>query len=274
MMNGVVKPRNRYYWHDAEFTRVATGIPFKVKYDAHDDFKVPPHANAPLQQYTYWPISDAVDSNQGARGRSDLLAYTLGKDRYVTDILPHATPASPFDGVLVIMVKMQININANLLSGAFGVGQLLPLLRSIVGSALNDKFMATGKVRTGTPQEWEFKKCQIRFSPRFAVASHADPADAQYAAHLATVQAIGSHFSIQLNHSTTPNTAWNSAGGNQLTLEVNLAVPGWQARLQSQFRDRFAEMAGFANAAAITPAALKPVVQKVITTNGDATNIV
>jgi hypothetical protein len=274
MMNGVVKPRNRYYWHDAEFTRVATGIPFKVKYDAHDDYKVPPHPQAPKQQYTYWPISDAVNSAQGPRGKSDLLAYTLGKDKYATDILPHSSVANPFDGVLVIQVNMQIFINANMVSAAFGVPQILPLLRSIVGSTLNDKFMATGKVQTGTPQEWEFKKCQIRFSPRFAVTSHVDASDPQYASHLTLMQSIGSHFSVALNHSTAPNTTWNSPTGNALNLDVNLTVAGWQARLQSQFRDRFAEMVGFANAAAITPASLKPVVQKVITTNGDAANIV
>lgn len=270
MMNGVVKVRNRYYWHSAEFARVVSQIPFKVKYDTYEDYKVPPHTNAPAQQYTNWPISDSVDAAQGPRGKSDLLAYAMGKDRYTCAILPHSSDASPFDGVLVVMIKMQLTFQN--LPAAISVPLILPPLRSIVTSALNDKFMAVGKVASGSAQEWEFKKCQIRFSPRFAV-TNPDPTDPAYASHLATVQAIGAHFFLTVKNTTTPNTHWNSATGNQLQLEANFLQPNWTAIVQSQFRDAFAQMAGFANVAAITKASLKPIVQKVVTTNGDVADI-
>lgn len=270
MMNGVVKMRNRYYWHSAEFARVVTQRPLKVKYDTYEDYRIPPHPNAPRLQYTNWPISDAVDSTQGPRGKSDLLAYAMGKDRYTCLILPHASDASPFDGVLVVMIKMQLTFQH--LSAA-SVSLILPVLRSAITSVFNDKFMATGKVQTGSPQEWEFKKCQIRFSPRFAV-TNPDASDAAYASHLAIVQAIGAHFFINVNHTTTPNTQWNSATGNQLQFEANFKAANWNAVVQSQFRNAFAQMAGFANLAAVTKPNLKPVVQKVVTTNGDVADII
>lgn len=269
MMNGVVKMRNRYFWHSAELARVVSKIPLKVKYDTYEDYRIPPHTNAPVQQYTNWPISDAVDFTHGPRGKIDLLAYAMGKDRYTCAILPHSSDASPFDGVLVAMIKMQVTFQ-NLWANA--ALQLLPLIRSAITSAFNDKFMATGTVQSGSAQEWQFKKCQIRFSPRFAV-TNPDASDASFASHLATVQAIGAHFFINVNNTTTPHTRWNSATGNQLQLEVNFNLFNWSAMLQSQFRNAFAEMAGFANLAAITKPNLKPVIQRVITTNGDVADI-
>ena len=268
MMNGVVRIRNRYFWHAAEFARVAAGISFKVKYDTYEDYKLPPHQNAPGLQYTGWPISDAVDSAQGTRGKFDLLAYAMGKDRYTCDILPHATSASPFDGVLVVMVKMQITVGPTMTAGS--ASGLLPVLRSIVSADLNNKFMATGKVQSGSAQEWQFSKCQIRFSPRFAV-TNADPTDADYATHLVTVQGIGEHFFIDIDHNTGPNSQWTAA--NHLKLEFDLTNPNWKAILGSQFRDYFAQMVGFADSGSVTKAALKPMVEKVITTNGDVADI-
>jgi hypothetical protein len=69
MMNGVVKVRNRYFWHAAEFAKAAAQLSFKVKYDTYEDYKIPPHDKAPTQHFTGWPIADAVDFSQGPRGR-------------------------------------------------------------------------------------------------------------------------------------------------------------------------------------------------------------
>jgi hypothetical protein len=209
-----------------------------------------------------------VDSAQGTRGKFDLLAYAMGKDRYTCDILPHATSASPFDGVLVVMVKMQVTVGPTMTAGS--ASGLLPVLRSIVSADLNNKFMATGKVQSGSAHEWQFSKCQIRFSPRFAV-TNADPTDADYATHLVTVQGIGEHFFIDIDHNTGPNSQWTAA--NHLKLEFDLTNPNWKAILGSQFRDYFAQMVGFADSGSVTKAALKPMVEKVITTNGDVADI-
>jgi hypothetical protein len=272
MMTGVVKMRNRYFWHSAEFARLVTNVPFKVKYDTYEDYKIPPHSSAPAQQYTNWPISDAVDSTQGPRGKSDLLAYAMGKDRYTCAILPNASDASPFDGVLVIMIKMQVTFQ-NISAAGISAALILPAMRSAITSVFNDKFMATGKVQSGSAQEWEFKKCQIRFSPRFCV-TNPDPSDDKFAQHLAWMQAIGAHFFVTVNNTTTPHAPkWNSASGNQLQLEADFTLANWTAVVQSQFRTAFAEMGGFANLAAVTKPNLKPIVQKVITTNGDVADI-
>jgi hypothetical protein len=68
------------------------------------------------------------------------------------------------------------------------------------------------------------------------------------------------------------NAAATSAtfAGTTLTLAANATGAGVSDQLAALFNDNFAQMFGFANAAAVTKDTLKPYVQKVITTDGDA----
>jgi len=139
-------------------------------------------------------------------------------------------------------------------------------LRNRIRADHGSKFYAVGKVRVGTPQEWEFKKCLIRFSPRFIV-SNGNTGNATYNG---LVTHVGPHFRINVNNAAPANTRWTAAAPNRnLILEADASSPNAQNVLQGAFSDRFAEMLGFANAAAVTAASLKPYAQKVITTAAD-----
>jgi hypothetical protein len=65
LMSYAMEMRNRYGWHSAEFARVVGGLPpLYVKHKDFAEYKVPPHADAPKRNYSYWPISEAIDQAQ------------------------------------------------------------------------------------------------------------------------------------------------------------------------------------------------------------------
>jgi hypothetical protein len=79
---------------------------------------------------------------------------------------------------------------------------------------------------------------------------------------------------VQVNSATPANTRWNAAApNNNLTLDVDLTDPNWSVTIQTDFTAKFAEMLGFANAGAIDKTSLKPLIQNVITTNGDVQDV-
>src|SRR5437764_4737247 len=267
-MNGVQTMRNRYFWHSAEFARTASGIPLLVKLGLnYTKFEVPPHetvapetaTTVPRRSYVYWPIQDKVDDTAGSRSQYDLLLYAMGEDRFSKHLIPNG----PFQGTLLVVVKMLFTFDATF---APSVANILPALRGRIQRDHGSKFYAEGKVRVGTPQEWEFKKCLIRFSPRFIV-SNGNTADPMYNW---LVTNVGAHFQINVNHATPANTRWAAVAPNRnLILEADATSPNALTALQTAFSDRFAEMLGFANAAAVSAATLKPYAQKVVTTSGD-----
>jgi hypothetical protein len=131
-------------------------------------------------------------------------------------------------------------------------------------------------VNSGTAQEWTFQKCLILFSPRFLVSNN----NSSKAGYTGLRSSVGNHFTAQLNNQNPPNTRWTAT--RALTLEFTTAanfpsaaapVP-WDVQLKNTFADKFCAMIGLAeNAGAVNAAALKPIVQTVITTNGDVHNI-
>lgn len=271
MMVKNVNVRNRYFWHSAEFTRNATlvagvgganGIALKVKYDTYDDYKIPSHGSAPARSHIYWPLRDSINRNAGPRGVHDVVVYPLGKDRYSQNILPQG----PFDGILVVTVKVEYTLYTN---NVGFIRWILPNLTLGVGNALNNKFYATGTAAQGTPQAWTFTKCLIHFSPRFIVTNN--NASAQYTT---LRNNNGVHFTAQINDTrpNAPNTRWGGAAPNrQMILEFNSAATAavMQSQLQTGFANKFCAMLGLAeNAAAVTANDLLPIVQSVIGTNG------
>lgn len=261
LMNGVQQMRNRYLWHSAEYARIVTGKKkFLAKYGTYDKFELPSHNNAPFRSYVYWPIADQVDGSNGARGKFDLLLYAMGEDRFAKDLMPNG----PHQGTLVVHVKLRFNFDATLGVPAT-ISQVLPALRNRVQADHGRKFYAKGKINAGSPAEdWEFKKCLLRFSPRFIV-SNGNTANATYQGLITNV---GPHFDVNVNAvAAATNSRWNAA--TTYILEINAANPNWQAQAQADFSTAFAEMLGFANAASVTAAALKPLVQRVIPTDAD-----
>lgn len=263
LMNGVQQMRNRYLWHSAEYARIVTGKKkFLAKYGAYDKFELPSHNNAPFRSYVYWPIADQVDGANGARGKFDLLLYAMGEDRFAKDLMPNG----PHQGTLVVHVKMRFNFDATL-GVAATISQVLPALRNRVQADHGTKYYAKGKINAGSPAEdWEFKKCLLRFSPRFIV-SNGNTANATYQGLVANV---GPHFDVNVNAvAGAPNSRWAAAVGTTYILEINAGNPNWAAQAQADFSTAFAQMLGFANAASVTAAALKPLVQRVIPTDAD-----
>ncbi len=270
MMIGNVNVRNRYFWHCAEFCRVATNIPFKVKYTdpsaTYDDYKLPPFAGnapgAPHQSYVWWPINQSIDQTQGARGMYDSLLYALGKDRYSQDILA----GGPFDGMLVLMVKIEYTIFTN---NAIWIAQILPKISLVIRQQFNNKWYATGTVNQGTAQEWTFQKCLILFSPRFLVSNNNGGAN-----YNGLRASVGNHFTAQINKVNAPNTRWTGTRAVDLEFTTAAGAAPWDVQLKNAFADKFCAMIGLAeNAGAVNANALKPIVQTVITNNADVHNI-
>lgn len=241
LMAGVVKPRNRYYWHSAEFARLVTGVPFKVKYGSYADYKVIAHSGAPNLSYIWWPLKDAVDTTQGVRGQFDVLLYTLGRE-YFTDV---ALANGPFDGIVVVVVKLWFVMRG---TATAAVKQRLTSMRSEIKTTLNGKFYATGPAVNGAGP---FTKVFVKFSPRFLVD------DGTNTANVATTAArAGTHFKILVTDLTPPPTTppttpppvpvdsatWNSSGN--LELKINFSGPLAAANLRRLVRSRFLEMIG------------------------------
>lgn len=275
MMTGVRKIRNRYLWHGAEFARAATNIKFKVKYGVYEDFWVPAHANWPNRSHVYWPANTNVGATSG-RGAYDLFLYTLGKDRYSQDLL--ASPNGPFDGLLVVCVKMAFALYTNVDND---IKLIVPKLSQAVRTNFNNKWYATGTVAVNG-ENWEFKKCLIQFSPRFLVYYNTSvPLTAAQTTHntRATNLAgtLGTPFTVLVNNVAAPNPRWNAASPDRtLRLEFttapnwpSAAAPvAWDVQLADNFAPKFCAMLGLAeNVAGIQPNDLLPMVQTVITTN-------
>jgi hypothetical protein len=274
IMDGVQVMRNRYFWHSAEFAAAVTKTRFLVKCTqesvTYDKYEVPPHelvppesgTSAPKRSYVYWPIQDKIDDTAGGLSKYDMLLFAMGEDRFTKDILPR----KPVDGTMVMLVKLLINFDATYGTPAM-ISQILPALRNKVQLGLGDKFFATGKIRVGTPQEWEFKRCLIRLQPRFLIQNLRSAPNADTGAFDNLKANVGAHFNVNVNNAAAPSAAF---AGNTLTLQANAGGANFTAQLASLFSDKFAEMFGFANAAAITKDTLKPYVQKVIASGGDA----
>jgi outer membrane protein OmpA-like peptidoglycan-associated protein/phage baseplate assembly protein gpV len=275
IMDGVQVMRNRYFWHSAEFAHTVTGLPFLVKCtqdgNVYDKYEVPPHElmtsesapAAPKRSYIYWPIEDKLNDSAGGRSIYDLLLLTMGEDRFTKDIIAHP----PIDGTLVMIVKLLVKLDATFAIKA-NRNKVLPALRKTIRDEYGDKFFASGDVRVGTSQAWKFERCMIRLQPRFLIqnlrpVAPADPTDFD------DLLNMGAHFTININNVAVPNPRWQAASPNRtLVLEANAASPTLAQDLMLSFGDKFAEMLGFANSAAVTAASLKPYIQKLIG-NGD-----
>lgn len=165
MMNSNQEVRNRYFWHIAEWVRAATTVAMKVKIGTFDDYKVPAHATA-KRNYAFWPFQAASDYQPDAannRGKTTLLLYCLGKEKYTDDGGGFA------DGILVVTINIACTFPTTLVGASLEDDRqrLLQDMAEKVRSSLNGKWRATGTVSGNV-----FAKCRIHFSPRFVVINH------------------------------------------------------------------------------------------------------
>ncbi|MEK7404892.1 MAG: hypothetical protein AAB225_07265 [Acidobacteriota bacterium] len=274
MMSGALSVRGRYLWHAAEFARAVTGVPFVLEHDVYKDYKVPPHPQFPYRSYLYWPINEKINFVQGGRGKMDLLLYSMGKDDYTVNVLP----GGPHQGMLVVMVRLNVTLDAAV-KAVLKHNQILPRLSQIVQFAFNDVWWAKGTVKETTPQEWKFDKCLIEFSPRFLVNAEWTSKEVakktvwywkdntKEATYKDFLKNIPPHFNVAVKLGAPTKSQWTAAG---LELQIDNKDPNWDATIQTDFMDKFAEMVGFANWAAVDKKGLKPLAGQVITKNADA----
>jgi len=152
-------PRNRHFWHSAEFSRLATKADFKVKLGAYEKYQVPAHPNASDKSFTYWPAQLVTDHTKGAHGKFDIFLFPAGNERFTQDVLPKG----PWDGFLILIIKIRFDFDT-----ALDYKDLLPQMRAAVLEH-NGKYYATGALPKAAGVNWNFNKCYVRFSPRALV---------------------------------------------------------------------------------------------------------
>lgn len=190
MMNSNRRPRNRYFWHDAEWIRQIANIPLKVKYTdisgtVYDNYFLPPHAQFGAGRTYYpWPLVGRLN-RPAANPVCDLFLYRLGKDRYSEHILatitatpkiaaggsPPAPPAArTFDGILIIGIRLRCRIqdNANLQTEQDNRERILAQIAGMVRLGMNYRFFATGNLAAPAVH---FDRCLIQFTPQFLVTN-------------------------------------------------------------------------------------------------------
>ncbi len=272
--NHTVRARN--LWFAAEWCRVASDVPFKVKFGNDDLYHIPRHPQAPARNYTSWPVKHLYDQTVGGRSKFDLYLYLLGEDATSKNVYNVGGTA---DGVLVVAVKLEWNFNIVPASWAI---HAVSLIDQHIRSKCNGKFYATGKV-TVDGEEKTLNRCLIIFQPRYLLTqctedppSPATPAAmakynnavAQYNTKVAQVRAMngGPHFNITVDFASPPPApAW---GGPAPDRNLAYAIDGnnTEARLRGVFYRHFREMIGLPNGNTEPDAnGLKPIAALILT---------
>ena len=259
MMEGVRDILCHYFWHNAEWMRLATGIPFHVKVDhgsKKHTYKVRQHPQAPNRTFTYFPLIIESNANPGTRGLFDLYLYELGDDKY--RYLIHS--GKDFDGILIVLVKMRF---------AFAdATQHRHIINSInsVRAAISNRFNGKFKIDSGASLGGvSFKKCLVHFEPRFLIETlvkDGTSANNQYlrglgykplssatqANYTTKVNDIDKasghprHFRINVDQSLA--TGWGAGNSRVLSVGKNIASTAGAASLGTTFWPYFGDMLG------------------------------
>lgn len=168
MMRSPMQMRARYYWHAAEWVRVASGIACKVVRGA-EEYVIEAHPKAPARTYTYWPMAGHFDAAIG-QGKFDLFLYRLGKDAHAQSVVP----GEICDGMLVVSCKLKVKVPASHHAPAPGKKRprAVAVLQNIdreLNKRLNRKWMVSGTLHHATLGPLRFEKCLVLFSARYAV---------------------------------------------------------------------------------------------------------
>src|SRR5690606_27528261 len=113
--NKVVDARD--HWHVAEWMRARLGntLELEVRHGTHV-YHLPHHPQAPAKNHICWPLREDVNRTVSGRrhSRFDAFLYPLGDDRWASTALPaRVGQAAPFDGILVIVVKLRFHMHTS-----------------------------------------------------------------------------------------------------------------------------------------------------------------
>ncbi|BDC52149.1 hypothetical protein F183_A44640 [Bryobacterales bacterium F-183] len=250
MMVQNVLPRNRYFWHNAEFARKHTKVPLFVGYDALQEYKVPGHPQYPYRTYTYWPVRQKMNRTSGKHGKVDVYLHALGKDKFAENILPNG----PFNAMVSVLVKIDLGNIPNTV--------VVTDVRDLIRNAflmLNQQFRATGRATVVTDEgnkPYPITKAVVRFSPRFLIgnvdatmAPMWSPAPKSYGQDYASWQGfIKTHFQMTVNDANgvgaPPATAFNGATGGAITVGIDSTNPAWKPKLTADIQALIPAMLG------------------------------
>ncbi|MDB4930055.1 MAG: hypothetical protein JWM10_2539 [Myxococcaceae bacterium] len=195
LMNGNHTFHNRYYWQAAEWVRLATRIGMKVKLGAkYKEYWLPPYptAHETRRHYGFWPVSPSTNDQvlvargglAANRAKLDLYLYALGADSFPIEALPKKeVPAGtePYDGLLMVTVRLKVNAWGvkkdaadDLKALAHALARVGRRFDSAKTRKLNHAWTIAGMHGRGTPQEWDFQRCLVHFSPRLLISGVAE----------------------------------------------------------------------------------------------------
>ncbi len=218
MMNENRMLRNRYFWHAAEWVRQIYGTPMRVRLDGtYDNYTLPPFHPAAQRDRAYYPwpmVGSLNNSNPGNPfSRFDMYLHAMGKERYSAGLLPGASMASPFDGQLIIIVRLHCNLPAtgNKANENANRQRILAGITATVRNQLNNRWFAAGTANYGSPpRPKRFNKCLIEFRVAVLVTNHPFDAAAQGTA-TGLVGTFPLHFTVRVTSPPTspPAVPWS-----------------------------------------------------------------
>jgi len=231
MMNGNKLMRNRYFWHTAEFVRQVTGQKMQVALGPdYPDYFIPPHAQAADGRTHYcWPLAQSVVTPRTVKARQfDMYLYALGKDHYSQRLLGGGPPNGPFDGILVIDVKIAFSLPslANANPRIARRQDLLARANAAVRQLMNSKWYAAGTLNVGA-ETVTFRRCLIQCVPQAAVFNHPHdpsppPAGGEQENANKMIGRFGYDFQVNVDFATAPAAAsWRASDPEML--DINLA---------------------------------------------------
>lgn len=248
MMNGNKLMRNRYFWHTAEFVRQVTGNKMQVALGPqYPDFWLPEHSSAAAGQTHYcWPIASSVVTPLTNKSRQfDMYLYALGKDHYSQRLLAGGPPKGPFDGILVIDVKIRFSLPS--LAGADAREarrqDLLARVNASVRQMMNGKWYCAGSLNNGV-ETVNFRRCLIQCVPQAAVFNHPHdpsppPTDGEQVNATSVLGKFGYDWQVTVRFPNSPVAASYSATDPEiLTIDLNSNT----ANMDGQFIRHFPRM--------------------------------
>ncbi len=234
MMNGNLDQRARNFWHVAEWMRSIAGFPFEVEHNSRR-YRIAAHPQAPAKTHVNFPLRSRRNVEIGDHGRFDLFFYPLGLEAYSASILPNRTPsgsAAPFDGLLVVVVKMKFDFH---IDNATTIHTTLQRWNARIRDELNYRFCYRG-----TFGGVAYNRVLLLFSPRYWSNhySNADPRDTDQHIRVST-KASGPpewdsglfaskfrlHFPLDQPASVFARFFRQMAGVSSATFDVNSFLP-------------------------------------------------
>jgi hypothetical protein len=276
MMTMAVEMRNRYFWHNAEYSRKHTKVPYFTKHGAYPAYKVPGHPNFPDSSYTYWPVRDKMNLASGKHGKVDVYLHALGKEHFSQVLMPKG----PWDGILSVLIKIDLTVPAGL-----SVQDVRNTIRNAI-LTFNQQFSATGTTKVpidpaGSNTNLALPKVVFRFSPRFLIAN-VNPAQTSFSFNPPKTYAgdyagwggwIGTHFQVNVvdNKAAKKGAAVKSgfvaAAGGAIKFGID-SSKAWKPGLTADVQALLPDMLGIAvKGGVITAADLTPLAKAVIDTN-------